>query len=130
MDGAKSPVCGLVLALCHFLRLGGTFCCLRGLGGLWGILRGHSCAEKEKKEAKKKRLGSGVGTHCKKYLGGLKMWRVCACYLILSNSIIGMFATGTRSPVSMWIIWQAFGKYSHLKSFATSSQFLRVSFSL
>jgi len=78
VDGAKCPVCGLVLARRVFLRLGGTFCRLWCLCGLWGILRGHSCAEKEKEEAKKKRLGSGVGAHCKKYLGGLKIWRVCA----------------------------------------------------
>jgi len=70
MDGAKCPVLCFILALCGFLRLGGAFCRLWGLRGLWGILRGHSCAGKEKKEAKKKRLGSGVGTHCKKYLGG------------------------------------------------------------
>jgi len=50
MDGAKSPVGGLVLALCGFLRLGGTFCCLLDLGGLWGVLRGHRCAEKEKND--------------------------------------------------------------------------------
>jgi len=55
MDGAKSPVCGLVLALCGLLRLGGTFR-LWLLDGLWGVLRGHSCAEKEKKEAEKKRF--------------------------------------------------------------------------
>ena len=70
MDGAKSPVCGLVLALSHFLRLGGTFCRLWGLRVLWGVLRGHSCAEKQKENGEKKRFGSGVGTHCKKYLGG------------------------------------------------------------
>ena len=77
MDGAKSPVFCFILTLCGLLRLGGTFR-LWLLDGLWGILRGHGCAEKEKKEAEKKRLGSGVGTHCKKYLGGdgLKMWRV------------------------------------------------------
>jgi len=55
MDGAKSPVGSLVLALCGLLRLGGTFR-LWVLGGLWGILRGHSRAEKEKKEAEKKRF--------------------------------------------------------------------------
>ena len=56
MDGTKSPVFCFVLALCAFLRLGGTFCCLRFFGVLWGVLRGHSCAEKEKKEAEKKRF--------------------------------------------------------------------------
>lgn len=56
MDGTKSPVLGFILALCGPLRLGGTFCCLRGLGGLWGILRGHSCAEKQKENGEKKRF--------------------------------------------------------------------------
>jgi len=50
MDGTKSPVGSLVLALCGLLRLGGTFCRWWGLGGLWGVLRGHSCAEKEKND--------------------------------------------------------------------------------
>ena len=56
MDGTKSPVLGFILALCAFLRLGGTFCRLWFLDGLWGILRGHSCAEKQKENGEKKRF--------------------------------------------------------------------------
>jgi len=56
MDCAKSPVFCFILALCAFLRLGGTLGSIWGWRGLWGVLRGHSCAEKEKKEAEKKRF--------------------------------------------------------------------------
>jgi len=50
MDCAKSPVFCFILALCAFLRLGGTLGSIWGWRGLWGILRVHSCAEKEKND--------------------------------------------------------------------------------
>lgn len=79
VDGAKSPVGGLVLALCHFLRLGGTFCRLWGLRVLWGLLRGHSCAEKQKENGEKKRFHKKLVEKVKKRVSNKILWSMGYC---------------------------------------------------